>query len=339
MKTNRNVHASGALGRLLSKGEVTKVEDNITPQVSDGLRGSIAKTKNAYFKTQSGIEFKENELLYVSPEECEPWKYANRQEAEMHDIQDLMDSISQNQQLQPALVRPHPNPHDKIKYEIIFGRRRHLACSKLDIPFLVIVKDIPDVKDAIATQHAENESRHDVSNYSNAILYKKLLKDGVFKSERELASKLNYSSSSFNDLMSFTKIPHDIVNKIPNIHTLSIAMAVKIAQLLSKYDDAHALLHELAPLLGSTITSPAKLENALKSKQIKIEKIDLPSPQIFISKQGRKLFTLKKDFRGSPCIIFDKEIEHLINVSALCNTLKDQVEDALANATKGQTDK
>ncbi|HEO1499423.1 TPA: ParB/RepB/Spo0J family partition protein, partial [Legionella pneumophila] len=249
--SKRNVHNSGPLGMLMKSGQVKKIE---TAEEEVVLKQAAPKAPS-YFKTQSGIEFAEQELIYVNPEECEPWKYANRQEGELGDIDGLIDSIKSNKQLQPALVRNHPNPHGKIKYEVIFGRRRHIACMRLGIPFLVIRKDIPNVQDAIASQDAENKLRNDVSNYSNAMLYKRLLSDNVFKTEKELSEKLRISYSTFNELMAYSKIPEDIVDAIPDVHTLSKQLAVTIVQLLNKSKSNYDKMLSIANQLGKTITS------------------------------------------------------------------------------------
>jgi len=325
MKTNRNVHVSGALGRLLSKGQITKIDSEQPSPVGVDIKAPN-KTKGNYFKTTSGIEFKENELLYVQADECEPWEYANRQESEMSDIQELEKSIRENQQLQPGLIRPHPQPYGKIKYQIIFGRRRHKVCSNLGIPFLAIKKDITDVRDAIATQDAENKSRKDVSHYSNSILYKKLIEDRVFLNEKDLANKLGMSTSSLNDLMAFTKIPEGIIAKLPNIHELSIAMALKIVQISSNFPDKLPQLIDLASFIGNTITSPAKLEAALKAKDKKLDKSALTAPKIFNSMSGKKLFTLKTDSKGTACIVFDKKILGQVKLNDICEMLKNALE-------------
>jgi len=141
--SKRNVHTSGPLGMLVKSGQVKKIDLAEEPGIGNlqhaGLDG--LKAAGAYFKTQSGIGFKENELVFVDPNECEPWEYANRSEDEMGNMEELIKSIKENSQLQPVLVRTHPSPHDGVKYQIIFGRRRHAACLQLGIKLLVIKKD------------------------------------------------------------------------------------------------------------------------------------------------------------------------------------------------------
>lgn len=325
--TKRNVHNSGPLGMLVKNGQVKKVDS--TQLASDEIK--LPKTGGSYFKTKSGIEFSEHELMYVDPKECEPWKYANRHEDELGDIGQLVQSIKSNKQLQPALVRNHPNPTQHIKYEIIFGRRRHIACLQLGIPFLVIRKEISNIQDAIAAQDAENKLRNDVSNYSNAKLYQRLLNDGVFKTEKELSLKLALPTSSFNDLMAYAKIPDVIVKKIPNVHELSKSLALKIAHLSNlsplNVEKITAISHEI----GKSITSPAKLETAISTKPTTLN-IQAALTKLYKSSKGEKLFTFMIDFRGSPCVVINKEIANKINTNDICKLLCDHLEGVLSKS-------
>ena len=321
--SKRSIHNSGPLGMLMKNGQIKKVET--TDEKKEENTYVNHKSVGSYFKTQSGIEFSEQELIHVNPEECEPWKYANRHEDELGDIEGLIDSIRAHKQLQPALIRHHPAPHDNIKYEIIFGRRRHMACLKLGIPFLAIRKEIPNMQDAVASQDAENKLRNDVSNYSNALLYQRLLSDKVFETEKELAEKLRFSASTLNDLMAYAKIPEDIVREIPNIHNLSKQLAVKLVQLLNKSKDNHAKILRIANQIGKTITSQAKLEKLFETelKPSKKNTSTLQSAVSYTTPAGKKLFTLKSDWRGLPSIVLNKEIIDLINLEDMCHHVSD----------------
>lgn len=325
--SKRNVHNSGPLGMLMKSGQVKKID---TAEEEIILKQTSPKTPS-YFKTQSGIEFAEQELIYVNPEECEPWKYANRQESELGDIEGLIESIKSNKQLQPALVRNHPNPHGKIKYEVIFGRRRHIACMRLGVPFLVIRKDIPNVQDAIASQDAENKLRNDVSNYSNAMLYKQLLLDNIFKTEKELSEKLRIPYSTFNELMAYSKIPDDIVRAIPDIHSLSKQIAVKIVQLINKSEDNYNKMLSIAGQLGRTITSQAKLEKIFEKMVLKSDCVPKSTSvaKSYTSMKGKKLFTFKSDYRGLPSIVLNKDIASFVNLEDMCEHVSNYLEQII----------
>lgn len=325
--SKRNVHNSGPLGMLMKSGQVKKMEANEEPISKPDFHKAPS-----YFKTQSGIEFSEQELIYVDPEECEPWKYANRHENELGDIEGLIDSIKANKQLQPALIRLHPSPHGNIKYEVIFGRRRHIACLKLGVPFFVIRKNIPNVQDAIASQDAENKLRNDVSHYSNAILYKRLLLDKVFNTEKELADKLRMPLSSFNDLMAYSKIPEDVVQQIPNVHELSKQLAVKVAQLANQSIESHEKLLKIAKHIGKSITSQAKLEQYFIKDAAHAPHSTMRSSKSFLSKSGKRLFTFKADSRGMPSLVIHKHIAPIINIDDMCAQFSNYLEQVISES-------
>jgi len=335
--SKKNVHSSGPLGMLVKTGQVRKIE--MTSELEKHMPQHVGldrlkSSTSSYFRTQSGIEFKENELVYVDPMQCESWEYANRSEDEMGDMDELIRSIKENNQLQPALVRTHPNPHDGMKYQIIFGKRRHAACLRLGIPLLVIKKDLLSKQEAIACQDAENKFRKDVSHYSNARLYQRLLDDQTFKTEKELAQTLGLSTSSLNDLMSFNKIPTDLIKLIPNIHSLSISMALKLVQLTARNKNNQQIIAGLAKEIGVSITSPPKLERAI-NLSLQGEKNQSDSftslIKIYYAQSGKKLFTLK-DQKGAPCIVFSKELTQFVDFETVCDYLKGHLEGEIEKA-------
>lgn len=327
--TKRNVHNSGPLGMLVKSGQVKKIEYTEDP-IDVSSKGN--HLGGSYFKTQSGLEFADHELLYLDPKECESWEFSNRQDDELGDMNELIESIKINKQLQPALIRKHPNPHDQVQYEIIFGRRRHLACLTLGIPFLVIRKDIPNLHDAVALQDAENKFRKDVSPYSNAVLYQRLLKKGIFKTEKQLAEKLRLSTSTLNDLMSFTKIPAEIVSAIPNIHLLSKNFSLKIVSLVNRSDQHYQKVCDLAPFIGKTITSPIQLDKLVQNELTKKHAPKVVTSEIarqYKTHTGYKLFTFKLDHRGAPCFVIHRDLREHLQLSDLCESFQEILEQQL----------
>ena len=330
--TKRNVHTAGPLGALMQKGQITRLDEVEDLKVNNNNeidnQQIVEESQGTFYKTKSGIKFKEDELVFVNTDECEPWKYANRAQEEMGQIDDLILSIKENGQLQPALIRSHPAPHGKIKFEIIFGRRRFLACQKLGVPLMAIIKHITSVQDAIVKQDAENKLRHNVSNYSNALLYKRLLDDKIFSTEKELAKNVGLSASSLNDLMAFTRIPVSVALKIPNIHKLSIIMAIKIVSLANMSSENIILLQEIAPRIGTLITSPAKIEAAITNLKTNGANNNRSSSLSIKSKNGTKLFTLKTSSKGIPTIAISKQLINKLDYEHLCSYLKDYFENS-----------
>lgn len=315
------VKRSGILGELAASGEIGTIEA-LFPKKESFYDDVLTRNREVMEdkKQVSVVVSNENEIIKIDPSQCEPWEYANRSIDEMGDMNELMQSIQERGQLQPVMLRFHPKPTGVIRYQIIFGRRRYEACLKLGIPLLAIKKDLVDIQKAILDQDAENRHRKNVSNYSNAVLYKKLIQDGIFKSESELAVKLEMARQTLNDIMAFSKLPEDIIKSIPNIHEMSTSLAVKIVSLIKKDDSNHAKILAISPYIGKTITSAEKVEKIILTNPV--EKTKVVSTKVVEGKDGKKLFTLIPNNNGGAKIILHDEFGKEIDYDHFYNYLK-----------------
>lgn len=325
--SKKPIHSSGPLGMLVRSGQIKRIDIDNETQLGQAKRHTeYGNELGIYFRTPTGVVFNENELVNVDPRQCEPWKYANRLEGDMGDMQELINSIKENGQLQPGLIRPHQKPYNNVKYEVVFGRRRHEACLQLNIPFVAIRKNLSNVEEALIFQETENRERKDISNYSNAILYKKLLEDGVFKNEKDLSDKLGISLSKVYDIMAYSKIPTELVKLIPDIHKLSNSLALKVVSILKDSPQLRLNLLKVASQIGSTITSPAKLEASLIDPKDNKKENYVIKAKSYKSSLGKKLFTFKINHKGAPCIVVDKS-NRCIDYENLCKHLVTYLEN------------
>lgn len=94
-------------------------------------------------------------------------------------IDRLAASIQEHGQHVPILVRPKSGGPDKGgHYEIVYGRRRLLACQKINKQVLARVKDLDD-EHALIAQGQENSARLDTSFIEQA-LFVHSIKQGGF---------------------------------------------------------------------------------------------------------------------------------------------------------------
>lgn len=305
----KSVHKTGALGSLLASGNVAKVHDH--------LRNSVS------YSTDTGIKFTEDEFIYVDPAECEPWEYANRHKNDFGDIDDLKRSIQDQSQLQPVLIREHVNPHDNIKYEIIFGCRRHRVCKELGIKMMAIKKKSLSLKDALKYQHIENEQRKNVSNYSNALTFKKLLDNKIYRTQKELSSSLGIPSSTLHDYMYYTKLDDDLLNSMgPNVHLLSTLLTKRLAMMCEADPSSKELLVSIGDKLGSKITTPVQLSSELNRFKKSTDKNLEQKPLLLVDPKGKMLLELKKDYRGNVKLNFSKSALNEENCEKLFEHLR-----------------
>ena len=117
---------------------------------------------------------------------------------ERQSIQDLVDSISTNGQQIPVLLRP--SSEQDGYFEVIYGRRRILACRKLGIFIKALIRTLDD-KAALLAKGLENANRAELSFYERARFAQAILEQGY---ERSVA--IQALSISKNTLSQFERI-------------------------------------------------------------------------------------------------------------------------------------
>jgi ParB family chromosome partitioning protein len=333
MTTNKkDVHRTGALASILNQSDVQAVNLQRTKKSIQTEPSSLAKSLASY--ENDADTKKTNILLELTPDSCKPWNFSDRLDLEMGNIDELANSIQQAGQQEPILVRPvkHSNlPNDTSpKYEIIFGNRRWRACKQIGKKILAIVRDLNDQEAAFA-QKEENENREDISDYSKAIHYKRLIDAGVFSNEHQLSMKLNIPRNSFHDLMSYNRIPEELLLIIPNPHTISRRLAVKLAVLAKTPSTLEALL-QLGPQIGTNRITSTNIERIVEQhKPGKASSITKRSTPV-IGKGGAEIFTIREDSNGAPCIVLHKVSRQAINIEELQTLIKNYIDKCIENS-------
>ena len=253
----------------------------IQESISDSSENVIQNTK---FTKNENKAF----LIELPCSELSPWRYSDRPENEMGDLNDLADSIKQHGQQSAALVRKKEG-----QYELIFGHRRWRACKQLGINLLCrVVADLSD-ETAAALQTSENFDRQDISDYARALSFKRLLDNNVFESEAKLCVKLRISKTTINDILSYTRLPKDVLDNLTNIHKISRRTIVKLSVLLKDINNKKYLDSLLEKINEGEITS-TNIESFLTKMKLKLH-TNLPS----ITRNDDLGIKIKKNKDGS----------------------------------------
>ena len=189
---------------------------------------TIGAKRRTWLETPS-----EESIVMLATEEITNWSFHDRPENELGDIDSLAKDFLSVGQQQPCVVRPTPIG-SKEKYELIIGERRWRAAIKADIELKVIIKELSDSEAALA-QAAENDNRQDLSDYAKGIYYDKLIESGIIK-QSDIVERLNKSRQYVSALLSFSKIPEDILNVIGDLTKVSARTAETIKRLAAKGD-------------------------------------------------------------------------------------------------------
>ncbi|MBE8233270.1 MAG: ParB/RepB/Spo0J family partition protein [Endozoicomonadaceae bacterium] len=95
----------------------------------------------------------------------------NIEKAKLAVLTGLIKKCGKN--IQPVIVRPHPEANSKFKYQIISGRRRLKACSNCGFKVHAVVRNIDDREGLLVATH-ENASSLDFTIYESAAQLKML---------------------------------------------------------------------------------------------------------------------------------------------------------------------
>ncbi len=86
-------------------------------------------------------------------------------------LEELGDDIEQNGQIEPAILRPHPNPESGFKYLMVAGERRYLACELKGMLLKAVVRELTDAQ-AKRIQRSENVHSENLSQLDIALALK-----------------------------------------------------------------------------------------------------------------------------------------------------------------------
>jgi ParB family transcriptional regulator, chromosome partitioning protein len=171
----------------------------------------------------------------LDPQALVPSRWANRHPdsfstAEFARLKQDIDLAGGN--VQPISVRVLIDQPGR--YEIVFGHRRHRACSELGIPVLATI-DTAAVSDheLFSAMHRENRERADLSPYEQGTMYRHALDESLYPSNRRLAEALGVSHTWVANVLLVADLPAPVVEcfrsplEIQHRHAKSIAAALE----------------------------------------------------------------------------------------------------------------
>jgi len=147
-------------------------------------------------------------VVELDPEQVDSSFIKDRLDVPPHDLADeLVQSIEQNGQEVPILVRRHPQ--DDTRYQVVYGHRRLHALRLLGRKVQAIVRQLDDV-DVVIAQGLENSARRNLSYIERAVFAFNLESKGF---ERPVIMKaLSTDKTELSKLISVAKaIPMDVI--------------------------------------------------------------------------------------------------------------------------------
>lgn len=176
-------------------------------------------------------------------------------------------------------------------YEIVFGHRRHRACSELGLPVLATI-DTNAVSDheLFSAMDRENRERADLSPYEQGTMYRRALDEKLYPSNRRLAEALGVSHTWVANVLLVADLPAPVVEcfrsplEIQHRHAKSIAAALEVdrkavlrrAEKLRALDQPRSAAAVVSALVGTTGAVEKSPHNPLEvdGKQVGIWSTD-----------------------------------------------------------------
>jgi ParB/RepB/Spo0J family partition protein len=294
-KTKRKKHESST---------ETNGNSTITPDITTPI--SVSSSHTPIHSSSQGM------LVRLPVSKFKPWKFANRSELEMGDIDELARSIKEDGQTVPVLARPCKPENDDVQYEVIYGHRRWRACKLCNIDLYAIILDLDD-QAAAKEQKKENERRKDLSEFSESFSYKQMLDEGMFDSQVQLAAYLGMKQQTLSNILSYTNIPSQVLDAMQKPHLLPQRTAIKLANICKNISETEInTLCEIAPLIISKKIPYNDLNidfirNYYNKDKIEDER-NTYRRQVIVNKNNVKLCTAGLNQNKVPSITFSKYV-------------------------------
>ena len=149
-------------------------------------------------------------IVSLDPHLVDPSFIRDRVDEEEADFAVFRQGISERGQLQPILVRPHPDRPGR--YMIVFGHRRARAARELGVPVRAVVKEIEEINHIIA-QGQENSRRADLTFIERSLLARKLLE--MSQSKDTIKAALTIDDTTLSRMLSVVEtIPSALIEAI-----------------------------------------------------------------------------------------------------------------------------
>ncbi len=148
-------------------------------------------------------------IVDLEPDQIDPSFVSDRMAMAPDALQSLREKIEANGQLNPILVRPHPEVDGR--YQVAFGHRRLRAVKEIGRSVRAVVRAMSD-EELVIAQGQENHEREDLSYIEKCVFASRLEQRGF--SRATIMSALSVYKSDLSNMLSVAKIPSGIVEAI-----------------------------------------------------------------------------------------------------------------------------
>lgn len=240
-------------------GSIEVVQKDLPTKSQKVQSGEVAQSAEHSMKTLPAVvavsvdknNSKTDVVLEVDPSEIEESEYANRMSddftsAEFNELK--KDILLAGGNVQPIKVMRLAEPHDGIKYKLIFGHRRFRAVKTLLSEGhahvrlrTLIVQPMGDTA-LFVEMDRENRARADLRPYEQGCMYKKALDKKLFPSQLKLAESLGVDEGNVSKAIKIAELDTDVLNSFRSPLAIQYRWGVALTKALSNKESEARLL-------------------------------------------------------------------------------------------------
>ena len=180
--------------------------------------------------SQGIADLRSRAVVYLDPNAILAGGLKDRLEFNEEDHALLMAQISEHGQQVPILVRPHTEEDDA--YQIVYGRRRVLACRDLGITVKAMVRELDD-SDLIVAQGQENTARRDLSFIEKANFARQMVEQGF--NRKIICATLSVDKTEISRMLQIAeRIPESTMHAIGPAPGIGRTRWQKLASLIEE---------------------------------------------------------------------------------------------------------
>lgn len=235
---------------------------------------SEAMKENERLREQAAVFENASPTRQLDPKKIGPSRWANRDAAsfETAEFDALKTEISQaGGNVQPIKVRPISRrtgtvdlegvgpsyPPSEYEFEIVFGHRRHRACLDLGLPVLALIESISD-QELFVQMERENRNREDLSAWEQGLMYARALDQGLYPSNRQLATSIGRDLSDVGRALALARLPQAVIEAFRSPLDLQFRWAKPLNDI--QQSDPELLLKRAKALKGQNMSGKSTLE-------------------------------------------------------------------------------
>jgi ParB family chromosome partitioning protein len=212
-----------------------------TPRTAPGqmlaFRGSMAAHNKRVEELEERLKAFEGSLpvRLLDPSKVRHSKWSNRHADSFTDSEydSLKEAIaSQGGNVQPVKVRPIQNLPDE--YELIFGHRRHRACSELDLPLLALIDESVTDQELFVQMEMENRERKNLSVWEQGNMYQHALTEGLWRTQKDMAKALGLSQGNISSALLICALPKEVIEAFPSPNDVQFRWARALTECMRK---------------------------------------------------------------------------------------------------------